>query len=62
MSGVKEDVYPSWEFENDNGHIGGLDIYKDDKEVLVWVDDCYYDFRIPFDKFLVIAEKVKELQ
>ena len=57
----QNDRPPSWEFRNNLGYVGGVDIYTKDKEVEIWVEDDYYDFQIPFDKFLEIAEKVKEL-
>lgn len=60
MSEEKEELYLSWEFQNDKGYIGGVDIDASEKEVVIWVDDSYYTFQIPFDKFLEIAEKVKE--
>lgn len=50
----------SWEFQNNLGYVGGVDICAKDKKVGIWVEDDYYDFNIPFDKFLEIAEKVKE--
>lgn len=61
MSEGQKDKQLSWEFQNNLGYVGGVDIYTKDKEVAIWVEDDYYDFQIPFDKFLEIAEKVKEL-
>lgn len=59
MSEEKEDLYLSWEFKNNLGYIGGVDIDTLENEVVIWVEDSYYTFEIPFDKFLEIAEKVK---
>ena len=50
----------SWEFQNNLGYVGGVNICAKDKKVGIWVEDDYYDFSIPFDNFLEIAEKVKE--
>lgn len=58
----EEDLYLSWEFQNNLGYIGGVDINAKDKEVVIWVEDSYYTFEIPFDKFLEIAKKVKEIE
>lgn len=58
----KEGLYLSWEFENNLGYIGGVYIDTLEKEVVVWVDDSYYTFEIPYDKFLEIAEKVKAME
>lgn len=59
MSEEKEDLYLSWEFKNNLGYIGGVDIDTLENEVVIWVEDSYYTFEIPFDKFLEIAEEVK---
>ena len=60
MSEKQNDERLSWEFQNNLGYVGGVEIYAKDKEVAIWVEDDYYNFGIPFDKFLEIAEKVKE--
>lgn len=62
MNEDEEDLYLSWEFENNLGYIGGVDIDTAEKEVVIWVEDSYYTFEIPFDKFLEIAKKVKEAE
>ena len=49
-----------WEFENAQGYLGAVGINTKDKEVRIGVEDDYYNFKIPFDTFLEIAEKVKE--
>lgn len=51
-----------WEFPNNLGYVGEVGIYAEDKEVGIGVEDSYYNFGIPFDKFLEIAKKVKELR
>jgi hypothetical protein len=51
----------SWEFKNENGYFSGVDIEIKDQVVGIWVEDGYYNFDIPFDKFLEIAEEVKKL-
>lgn len=58
----EEDLYLSWEFQNNLGYIGGVDIDTLEKEVVIWVEDSFYTFEIPFDKFLEIAKKVKEVK
>lgn len=60
MSEEKDNQTLSWEFRNNLGYVGGLDIRTKNKKVEIWVEDDYYDFNIPFDTFLEIAEKVKE--
>lgn len=50
----------SWEFQNSLGYLGGVGINAKDKEVRIGICDDYYNFQIPFDTFLEIAEKVKE--
>lgn len=62
MKEEQNDKPLSWEFQNTLGYVGGVNIYAEDKEVGIWVEDNYYSFEIPFDKFLEIAEKVKELK
>ena len=57
----EEDLYLSWEFQNNLGYIGGVDIDTLEKEVVIWVEDSFYTFVIPYDKFLEIAKKVKEV-
>lgn len=52
----------SWESQNKGGYSCGVEIDKKEKVVGVWVEDNYYDFDISFDKFLEIAEKVKEVR
>lgn len=52
----------SWEFKNEKGYFSGVDIEIKDQVVGIWVEDSYYNFDIPFDKFLEIAEKVKEVK
>lgn len=59
MSEEDKDLYLSWEFKNEKGYTGGVDIDTLEKEVVIWVEDSYYTFQIPYDKFLEIAEKVK---
>lgn len=49
-------------FDKSTYNVGGLDIRTKNKKVEIWVEDDYYDFNIPFDTFLEIAEKVKKLQ
>lgn len=49
-----------WSFGNSLGYLGGVSINAKDKEVRIVVCDDYYNFQIPFDTFLEIAEKVKE--
>ena len=58
----EEDLYLSWEFQNNLGYIGGVDIDTLEKEVVIWVEDSFYTFVIPYDKFLEIAKKVKEVE
>ena len=60
MSEKQNDKPLSWAFQNNLGYVCGVEIYAKDKKVGIWVEDDYYDFNIPFDKFLEIAEKVKE--
>lgn len=60
MSEKQNDEPLSWEFQNELGYLCGIDICTKDKRVGIWVEDDYYNFGIPFDKFLEIAEKVKE--
>lgn len=62
MNEEEEDLYLSWEFQNNLGYIGGVDIDTLEKEVVIWVEDSYYTFEIPLDKFLEIAKKVKEVK
>jgi len=62
MSDGQNDEPLSWEFQNNLGYVGEVGIYAEDKEVGIGVEDDYYNFQIPFDKFLEIAEKVKEQQ
>lgn len=62
MNEEEEDLYLSWEFQNNLGYIGGVDIDTLEKEVVIWVEDSFYTFEIPFDKFLEIAKKVKEVK
>lgn len=50
-----------WAFGNSLGYVGEVCICAEDKEVRIGVCDDYYNFQIPFDTFLEIAEKVKEL-
>lgn len=60
--GEKKDNQPlSWEFQNNLGYVCGVDICAKDEEVGIWVEDDYYDFNIPFETFLEIADKIKEL-
>lgn len=49
-----------WAFWNGLGYVGEVCICTEDKEVRIGVCDDWYNFQIPFDKFLEIAEKVKE--
>lgn len=51
-----------WDSWNKGGYACGVCIDKKKKEVGVWVEDNYYDFDMSFDKFLEIAEKVKEVR
>lgn len=60
MSEKKNNKHLSWEFQNNLGYVGEVVVNAKDKEVVIGVEDDYYDFGIPFDKFLEIAEKVKE--
>ena len=62
MNEEEEDLYLSWEFQNNLGYIGGVDIDTLEKEVVIWVEDSYYTFEIPLDKFLEIAKKVKAVK
>lgn len=62
MSEEKNEQPLSWEFENAQGYVGAVGINAKDKEVRIGVCDDYYNFQIPFDTFLEIAKKVKELQ
>lgn len=52
----------SWDARNKGGYSCGVYVDKEKKVVGVWVEDNYYDFDISFDKFLEIAEKVKEVK
>lgn len=60
MSEKKDVQTLSWQFSNDGCYVSGVDICAKDKEVEIWVEDGYYDFKIPFETFLEIAKKVKE--
>lgn len=51
-----------WDSWNEGGYACGVCIDKKKKEVGVWVEDNYYDFDMSFDRFLEIAEKVKEVR
>ena len=62
MSEKQNDERLSWEFQNNLGYVGVVCICAEDKEVRIGVCDDYYNFQIPFDKLLEIAERVKELQ
>jgi hypothetical protein len=62
MDEKQNDKPLSWEFQNNLGYVGEVGIYAENKEVRIGVCDDYYNFQIPFDKFLEIAEKIKELQ
>jgi hypothetical protein len=44
------------------GYVGEVVVNAKDKEVRIGVCDDYYNFQIPFDAFLEIAKKIKELQ
>lgn len=59
MSEKKDDQTLYWTFGNSLGYVGEVCICAEDKEVRIGVEDGYYNFQIPFDKFLKIAEKVK---
>ena len=51
-----------WEFGNSLGYVGEVGICAEDKKVRIGVCDDYYNFDIPFDKLLEIAEKVEEVK
>ena len=44
------------------GYVGEVGICAEDKKVRIGVCDGYYNFDIPFDKLLEIAEKVEEVK
>lgn len=52
----------SWERVNEGGYFCGVDIVKNENVVWIWVEDSYYNFKIPFDMFLEIAKKIKEAE
>lgn len=50
-----------WDSWNKGGYQCGVYVDKKKKVAGVWVEDSYYNFEISFDKFLEIAEKIKEV-
>ena len=46
-------------FVNHNERASAIDLSKDNKTVWVSIEDGYYDFSMPKEKFIEIAERLK---